>query len=166
MQLRTQRGNLLTLCERKTRFAFTAPLPSKQAVTTDDALRKILGPLLEPARRSVTFDNGSEFASSEPQRRAGDANLLLRPPFPFWQRGTIENTNGDPCISASSINTSEENWIRRRGFILHNPTYELIALSCKPVYKAVESAPFLGLIVCIGVAVKMYIDRKTAMGQR
>src|SRR5512147_1742689 len=26
MQFRTQRGNLLTLCERKTRFTFTAPL--------------------------------------------------------------------------------------------------------------------------------------------
>ena len=42
MQFRTQRGNLLTLCERKTRFTFTAPLPSKQAETTDDALREIL----------------------------------------------------------------------------------------------------------------------------
>ena len=30
MQFRTQRGNLLTLCERKTRFTFTAPLPSKR----------------------------------------------------------------------------------------------------------------------------------------
>ena len=64
MQFRTQRGNLLTLCERKTRFTFTAPL-SKQAETTDDALREILGPLPEPARRSVTFDNGSEFALHE-----------------------------------------------------------------------------------------------------
>ena len=51
--------------ERKTRFTFTAPLPSKQAETTDDALRGILGLLPEPARRSVTFDNGSEFALHE-----------------------------------------------------------------------------------------------------
>ena len=65
MQFRTQRGNLLTLCERKTRFTFTAPLPSKQAETTDDALREILGSLPQPARRSVTFDNGSEFALHE-----------------------------------------------------------------------------------------------------
>ena len=64
MQFRTQRGNLLTLCERKTRFTFTAPLPSKQAETTDDALREILGPLPEPARRSVTLDNGSENSPS------------------------------------------------------------------------------------------------------
>ena len=62
MQFRTQRGNLLTLCERKTRFTFTAPLPNKQAETTDDALREILRSLPKPARRSVTFDNGSEFA--------------------------------------------------------------------------------------------------------
>ena len=31
MQFRTQRGNLLTLCERKTRFTLTAPLPVKFA---------------------------------------------------------------------------------------------------------------------------------------
>ena len=52
MQFRTQRGNLLTLCERKTRFTFTAPLPSKQAETTDDALREILR--RQPARVVLT----------------------------------------------------------------------------------------------------------------
>ena len=47
MQFRTQHGNLLTLCERKTRFTFTAPLPSKQAATTDDVLRGNPRPIAE-----------------------------------------------------------------------------------------------------------------------
>ena len=34
MQFRTQRGNLLTLCERKTRFLITAPLKTKTALET------------------------------------------------------------------------------------------------------------------------------------
>jgi IS30 family transposase len=93
MQFRTQRGNLLTLCERKTRFTFTAPLPSKQAETTDDALRKILGPLPEPARRSVTFDNGSEFALHDLNAELATQTYFCDPHSP-WQRGTIENTNG------------------------------------------------------------------------
>ncbi|HTM96119.1 MAG TPA: IS30 family transposase, partial [Croceibacterium sp.] len=94
MQFRTQRGNLLTLCERKTRFTFTAPLPSKQAETTDDALREILGPLPEPARRSVTFDNGSEFALHENLNAELATQTYFCDPHSPWQRGTIENTNG------------------------------------------------------------------------
>ena len=94
MQFRTQRGNLLTLCERKTRFTFTAPLPSKQAETTDDALRQILGPLPEPARRSVTFDNGSEFALHENLNAELATQTYFCDPHSPWQRGTIENTNG------------------------------------------------------------------------
>ena len=82
MQFRTQRGNLLTLCERKTRFTFTAPLPSKQAETTNDALREILGPLPEPARRSVTFDNGSEFALHE--------NLDFGAPIPLGSAAPLK----------------------------------------------------------------------------
>src|SRR4249920_1274839 len=94
MQFRTQRGNLLTLCERKTRFTFTAPLPNKQAETTDDALREILGPLPKPARRSVTFDNGSEFALHENLNAELATQTYFCDPHSPWQRGTIENTNG------------------------------------------------------------------------
>src|SRR5512132_4049230 len=94
MQFRTQRGNLLTPCERKTRFTFTAPLPNKQAETTDDVLREILGPLPEHARRSVTFDNGSEFALHENLNAELATHTYFCDPHSPWQRGTIENTNG------------------------------------------------------------------------
>src|SRR5512144_3031326 len=94
LQFRTQRGNLLTLCERKTRFTLTAPLPSKQAETANEALQETFGPLPSTARRSVTFDNGGEFALHENL----NAELGMQPdfcdPHPPWQRGTIENTNG------------------------------------------------------------------------
>ena len=46
------------------------------------------------ARRSVTFDNGSEFALHQNLNMpSGHANHLCDPHSP-WQRGTIENTNG------------------------------------------------------------------------
>ena len=99
MQFRTQRGNLLTLCERKTRFTFTAPLPSKQAETTDDALREILGLLPEPARRSVTFDNGSEFALHEHLNAELATQTYFCDPHSPWQRGTIENTTASSAAT-------------------------------------------------------------------
>ena len=41
MQFRTQRGNLLTLCERKTRFLITAPLKTKMALEIGQVWRNI-----------------------------------------------------------------------------------------------------------------------------
>jgi IS30 family transposase len=52
------KGNLLTLCERKTRFTLAAPLERKAAEESDTMLRTILGSLPQPAWQSITFDNG------------------------------------------------------------------------------------------------------------
>jgi IS30 family transposase len=94
MQFRTQRGNLATLCERKTRFSLAAPLKSKKADETRTVLERLLAPLPAAARRSLTFDRGTEFA----EFRALETHLSLLTyfcdPHSPWQRGTIENTNG------------------------------------------------------------------------
>ncbi len=48
----------------------------------------------QAARRSITFDNGSEFAHH--QKLEGDLGLLtfFCDPHSPWQRGSIENANG------------------------------------------------------------------------
>jgi IS30 family transposase len=94
MQFRTQRGNLLTLCERKTRFTVATPLKTKTAEETDRMLRSILGSLPQPARRTITFDNGSEFALHHNLTKALATEAFFCDPHSPWQRGTIENTNG------------------------------------------------------------------------
>ena len=65
MQFRTQRGNLLTLCERMTRFLITASLKTKTASETGNVLRNIFRHLPELGKHTVTFDNGGEFAEYE-----------------------------------------------------------------------------------------------------
>ena len=94
LQFRTQRGNLLTLCERKTRFTLTAPLPSKKAETANEALQETFGPLPSMARQSVTFDNGGEFALHQNLNAELGMQTYFCDPHSPWQRGTIENTNG------------------------------------------------------------------------
>ena len=94
MQFRTQRGNLLTLCERKTRFTLTAPLKSKTALETREAVQASLRCLPAHARQTIAFDNGSEFAGHrELENQLGLHAYFCNPHSP-WQRGTIENTNG------------------------------------------------------------------------
>jgi transposase, IS30 family len=94
MQFRTQKGNLLTAVERKTGLTLASGLPSKTADATAAKLTALLSVLPEAARRSITFDNGSEFAHH--QKLEGDLGLLtfFCDPHSPWQRGSIENANG------------------------------------------------------------------------
>lgn len=94
MQFRTQRGNLLTLCERTTRFVLTAPLKTKTAAETGRAIIDILRRLPGPARQTLTFDNGGEFQDFPRLEAALDMATYFCDPHAPWQRGTIENTNG------------------------------------------------------------------------
>ena len=94
MQFRTQRGNLLTVCERKTRFVLTASLKTKTAVETGKAIIKVLGGLPQRARKTMTFDNGGEFGQHRHLEDALGVVAYFCDPHSPWQRGTIENTNG------------------------------------------------------------------------
>ena len=75
MQFRTQRGNLLTLCERKTRFSLSAPLPSKAAKPTADAVADQIIALPAGACKSITFDRGGEFADHDAMANKTGANI-------------------------------------------------------------------------------------------
>jgi IS30 family transposase len=94
MQFRTQRGNLLTLCERKTRFIITAPLKTKTAEETGSAIVEGLRHLPQAALKSITYNNGGEFEHHARMEAALDMPVYFCDPHAAWQRGTIENTNG------------------------------------------------------------------------
>lgn len=94
MQFRTQRGNLLTVCERKTRFVLTAPLKTKTAAETGRVLMAVLDGVPPQARRTITFDNGGEFAHHRQLTDTLGIDAYFCDPHSPWQRGAIENTNG------------------------------------------------------------------------
>ncbi len=94
MQFRTQRGNLLTVCERKSRFVLTFPLQTKTADETGDAVIRLLRNLPRAARKSITYDNGGEFVRHADMEAALNMAVYFCDPHSPWQRGSIENTNG------------------------------------------------------------------------
>jgi IS30 family transposase len=94
MQFRTQRGNLLTLVERQSRLILAAPLPTKTAETTATSLAGVFSNLPAAARRSITFDNGSEFANHNKLQQDLAMQTFFCDPHSPWQRGSIENANG------------------------------------------------------------------------
>ena len=94
LQFRTQRGHLLTLCERVTRFTLAAPLPSKKAEATRQSLEGLFSRLPVAARKSITQDNGPEFAQNPKLEESLAMKAYFCDPHSPWQRGAIENTNG------------------------------------------------------------------------
>lgn len=88
------RGGVLILVERQTRFAVTAKLNRLTKHDVLHALKKVRGEM--KAIRSVTTDNGSEFADGKAIARAlgnPDLPVYYTHAYSAWEKGTVENTN-------------------------------------------------------------------------
>lgn len=95
---------LLTLTERKTRKEIIIAIPNRKAETVVKALdaleRKLGARRFRAIFKSITFDNGTEFAAAEELERSCVNKRLPRTkvyfchPYSSWERGTNENTNG------------------------------------------------------------------------
>jgi IS30 family transposase len=93
MDFRNQKRPLLTLTERKTRFARAAERLDRTAEAATSAQIGLLGKLPPYARRSVTYDQGSEFAGHEQVAAQVGLTTYFCDPHAPWQRGAIENVN-------------------------------------------------------------------------
>lgn len=85
---------VLTEVERKSRYLIAAKLPNRRALSV--AERKIAQFSLMPKawRRTLTLDNGKEFAAFKQVEQATGLRVFFADPYCAWQRGTNENTNG------------------------------------------------------------------------
>ena len=81
---------LLVLHERTSRLTVLARTQSRKAKPTSDMLAELLRPLPPALRRSLTFDNGTEFAE---HYRLGLPTFFCDPHAP-WQKGGVENAIG------------------------------------------------------------------------
>ena len=84
---------LVTINERKSRYALIKRVPSKQAAVVHRAIVRKLKPFVHLAH-TLTTDNGKEFAQHE--RIASDLklNYYFAHPHAAWERGANENLNG------------------------------------------------------------------------
>ena len=87
-------GGLATLVDRKSRYTIIVKIRSKNADHVHQKIRERLKQLDAERRRSVTFDNGTEFAHCHRLRNHPGVELYLAEPGKPYQRGTNENTNG------------------------------------------------------------------------
>ena len=88
-----RRGACLTVVERRSRFTRLAKLNRRTARATARRLQDRLKPLVR-AVRTITFDNGKEFANHRRVSTDLTCKTYFADPYASWQRGTNENTNG------------------------------------------------------------------------
>jgi len=90
---RSNDNALMTLTERKTRGHLIYLLEEKDAESVNKAfsqIREKSGPLFTHLFRSITADNGSEFAGLDRQ----GLDVYYAHPYSAWERGTNERHNG------------------------------------------------------------------------
>jgi IS30 family transposase len=89
-----RRSALATLVERKSGYARIGRSDDMRADTVRQVITRRMRDLPPALRRSVTFDNGKEFAEHNRLARSLDLDVYFAMPYRSWQRGTNENTNG------------------------------------------------------------------------
>lgn len=88
------KGAIVTLVERKSSFMLMEKLDTgKQAVPLANAVVRLIRGSGLPVR-SITTDNGSEFAAHEMIARKLGTKIYFAHPYCSWEKGAIENMNG------------------------------------------------------------------------
>jgi IS30 family transposase len=87
-------GGIVTLVCRRSRFTIITKIQSKDADHVHARIKQRLKELAEEQRRSITFDNGTEFARCQRLEQHLSLHLYFADPGCPHQRGTNENTNG------------------------------------------------------------------------
>lgn len=98
---KTTRSCLLVLTERKTRNEIVVKLPDQKSASVVEALDRLersYGSLFPKLFKTVTVDNGVEFADCAGMERSATGSgkrtkLYYCHPYSSWERGTNENNN-------------------------------------------------------------------------
>lgn len=88
------RQSILVLHERTSRLTAIVRTESRRAEPTANTLAELLRPLPERLRRSLTFDNGTEFAEHYRLHQSPGLATFFCDPYCPWQKGGIENAIG------------------------------------------------------------------------
>jgi len=87
-------GFIGTYVDRKARFLDAIKIADKSATKLSVATISSMGKLPSDKVRTITFDNGREFADFKTMEQQLGMKSYFARPYHSWERGTNENTNG------------------------------------------------------------------------
>lgn len=88
------RQAILALHERSSRILLAVKPDGKAATPIAALITQLLRPLPQPLRRTITFDNGTEFARHLDLHQTLNVETFFCDPYAPWQKGGIENAIG------------------------------------------------------------------------
>ncbi len=91
---RVSKASVVILLERVTRYTKLAKIKAKQARENSNAINRRLGRLPKSARRTITYDNGSENIEHERTNKVLGTDSYFCNPYHSWEKGSVENTVG------------------------------------------------------------------------
>jgi IS30 family transposase len=91
---RWHQGGAVTLVDRKSGCLLLGKVHDRQAVTVREAMTQLFQPLPARLRKTLTLDNGKEFAEHQQLAAETELKVYFAQPYCAWQRGTNEHTNG------------------------------------------------------------------------
>ena len=140
---------LLTLVERKTRYAIISEMSSHSTISVTKALDKIkefFGSKFSEVFKSITADNGSEFADLSEFELKTKTKVYFTHPYSSFEKGTNERHNGlirrfilkAKRISDYSLETISfiENWMNTlpRKLLNYKTPEELFEIHLDEIY--------------------------------
>ena len=87
-------GAIATLVERKTGYLVAGKMPDGTASSLNRAVKRVFGHIPKLLRRTMTFDNGVEFAKHKSLARSLGISIYFARPYHSNARAINENTNG------------------------------------------------------------------------
>ena len=87
-------GSLATHVDRASGYTLIDCLAQATARSVRTVTTRRFARLPKCKRRTITYDNGAEFAEHELIGRATQTDIYFAYPYHSWERGTNENTNG------------------------------------------------------------------------
>jgi len=91
---RWRRGGAVSLVERKSGYLLLDRASDLHAQTVCGAMAELYRSMPPTLRKTLTLDNGKEFAEHEQLSAEAALKVYFADPYCSWQRGTNENTNG------------------------------------------------------------------------
>jgi len=89
-----RRGNVVTCVDRTSRYLVARKVEQATAETVTHSLHGAMRRLPAEKRKTLTVDNGREFARHEKLARLLHWSVYFAHPYHAWERGTCENSNG------------------------------------------------------------------------
>ena len=85
---------LVTLVDRRSGYLLVRKVANKRSDVVRKASIAMLRKMPKEFRRTITFDNGTEFSDFKRIESGTGARIYFAHPYCSWERGTNENTNG------------------------------------------------------------------------